>query len=65
MAISVAECSLIVTSITEPKCTVKVTLTSPLCREEDVSEVKDEKPASDVKKGILLINNENSFDIGI
>jgi len=55
MAISVSECSLVITSITEPKCTVKVTLTSPTIREEDSSVVKDGKSASEAKKGIILI----------
>lgn len=42
MAISMSECSIVVTSTTEPKCTVKITLTSPAVREED--EETGEKP---------------------
>lgn len=56
MTISIAECSIIVTSTDEPKCTVKVTLTSPACREEgeqgktkETTPVK-EKDALDKKK---------------
>jgi len=46
MSIRMAECAIIVTSTSDPKCTVKVTLTSPACRDEgegkEQKEVKSE-----------------------
>ena len=51
MSIKIAECCLVVTSTTEPKCIVTVTLTSPACRDEDSEENKDQKET--VKKGIF------------
>ena len=54
MAIKMAECCLIITSTTDPKCVVTVTLTSPACREEDEPENKEQKETVVVKKGIRL-----------
>ena len=50
-----AECCLIITSTTDPKCVVTVTLTSPACREEDEPENKEQKETVVVKKGIRLV----------
>ena len=55
MAIRMADCCLIVTSTTDPKCVVTVTLTSPACREEDELENKEQKESVIIKKGILLV----------
>jgi len=46
MSISVTECAIFINSTTDPKCTVKVSLTSPAMREGD----EDEKKASDDKE---------------
>jgi len=52
MSISVVQCAIMITSITEPKTTVKVTLTSPAMREEaekkegEASAEKDKKPVA-------------------
>ncbi|XP_066922566.1 zinc finger RNA-binding protein-like [Clytia hemisphaerica] len=57
MSISVADCCINITSTDEPKCTVKVTLTSPACRDEDEqgqpkesTPVVNEKDVLDKKK---------------
>ena len=44
MSISIVECAIFINSTSEPKCTVKVSLTSPSMREGDEEEKKD-KPA--------------------
>jgi len=50
MAIRMADCCLVVTSTTDPKCVVTVTLTSPACREEDELENKEQKETVVIKK---------------
>ena len=51
MSISVTECAILISSTSEPKCTVKVSLTSPAMREGDEDEKKDEAESSETKKG--------------
>jgi zinc finger RNA-binding protein len=45
MSISIVECAIFINSTTEPKCSVKVALTSPSMREGDEDEKKEKTPA--------------------
>jgi len=46
MSISIVECAIFINSTTEPKCSVKVALTSPSMREGEEEEKKDQNPAT-------------------
>ena len=43
MSISVVQCAIIISSTKEPKTTVKVTLTSPVMREDEEKEGEEKK----------------------
>jgi zinc finger RNA-binding protein len=49
MSISIVECAIFINSTTEPKCSVKVALTSPSMREGDEDEKKEKTPAKAVE----------------
>lgn len=53
MSISIVECAIFINSTTDPKCSVKVALTSPSMREGDEEEKKDKPKAEPDSKDVL------------
>lgn len=53
MAINASDCMIVVTSTTEPKCTVKITLTSPAVRDDEVPPNKEIKKEPIDEKDVL------------
>ncbi|XP_057305924.1 zinc finger RNA-binding protein-like isoform X2 [Hydractinia symbiolongicarpus] len=59
MSVSTAECALLISSTTEPKCQIKVVLTSPTIREEEEAASKDgSKPPEAAAKTELVVKQE-------
>lgn len=69
MAIRISECSLIITSTTEPKCLVKIVFTSPSVREENTSSVEGDddksKPAEGMtsRSSTYFQTKQNTFEL--